>query len=312
MNPQRVGLRMTGGEPGGTFEETFEFHVEQPTADVLPLEIPANPGDNAGVIEMHRLAAPLPTLLPSYNQIGFDSLHYLIGFVEGSPENSIAWLVEARPTGPDGQSEIDPATRGMFPFTARWSGGLLTFENRDGLSLEVMNVVIGFDTFQVAVALDQSGDALGPAVVSATTICGDIPLYGVFLQRLGLCNPQTDILAAFGATLIRRHEGGVQPPPQGLGDVTMEASATQVTAVVSNSSLRLDEHSFAILLVDATTNSPISLPYGPTMQREADQDGNIRTVVLPLLRSSEPTDVRAYLMVGTYPAHRAELTIPAE
>ena len=30
-----------------------------------------------------RLAAPLPTILPSYNQIGFDSIHYVLGAATG-------------------------------------------------------------------------------------------------------------------------------------------------------------------------------------------------------------------------------------
>ena len=57
----------------------------RPAADggALPLPVPAAPGDPAGVWELSRLAAPLPTILPSYNQIGFDSLHYLVGLVEG-------------------------------------------------------------------------------------------------------------------------------------------------------------------------------------------------------------------------------------
>ena len=35
--------------------------------------------DPAATYEISAPVVPLPTILPSYNQIGFDSLHYLLG-----------------------------------------------------------------------------------------------------------------------------------------------------------------------------------------------------------------------------------------
>jgi hypothetical protein len=53
----------------------------QITSATFPIAVPSAPGNPAGVWEMYRLAAPHPTILPSYDQIGFDSLHFLIGIV---------------------------------------------------------------------------------------------------------------------------------------------------------------------------------------------------------------------------------------
>src|SRR5262249_58291024 len=80
VNPDRDGLKFPGGSVGGAFAAHVDVAV-RPAADggTLPLPVPAAPGDPAGIWEMSRLAAPLPTILPSYNQIGFDSLHFLIG-----------------------------------------------------------------------------------------------------------------------------------------------------------------------------------------------------------------------------------------
>src|SRR5262249_45084131 len=69
VHPMREGLRFFGGEVGGTFSQTFTFDVAAVGADdTLPLPVPAAPGDPAGVWELYRVAAPLPTILPSYNQ----------------------------------------------------------------------------------------------------------------------------------------------------------------------------------------------------------------------------------------------------
>ena len=89
---RRHGRRLVRARPS-----TFTV---RPAADggALPLPVPAAPGDPAGIWELSRLAAPLPTILPSYNQIGFDSLHYLIGLVEGDATGrAIAWVVGGKP-----------------------------------------------------------------------------------------------------------------------------------------------------------------------------------------------------------------------
>jgi outer membrane protein assembly factor BamB len=311
-DPEREGLRFSGGTRAGSFETTFSFSLTPAAPGPLPLPTPAAPGDPSAVWEFSRLAAPLPTLLPSYNQIGFDSLHYLIGMVEGDGERGVAWLVEATPTPADPtRVAAVPGTRGIFPFEVAWRDGEVAFVNADGLALEVLNVAIPFDTFRVTGRLDAQGDAVEPVTVHATTVCGQIPLYGPFLRELGLCNPDSDVLLAYGAALLRAHEGGVQQAPQGVGGVTFALTERGVEATLEGSALRLDEHSLAVLLVDADSGSPVSLDYGPRMVREADAQGRASRVALPLRPGDVlPARVRAYLMVDAYPAARAELDLP--
>jgi hypothetical protein len=106
-------------------------------------------------------------------------------------------------------------------------------------------------------------------------------------------------------------EGGVQQAPQGVGGVTFALTERGVEATLEDSALRLDEHSLAVLLVDADSGSPVSLDYGPRMVREADEQGRASRVALPLRPGDVlPARVRAYLMVDAYPAARAELDLP--
>jgi len=67
VDPARDGLKFTGGQPGGAFDQSFDFQLRT-TASAYVMPVPAAPGDPSGTWEIYRLAAPLPTILPSYNQ----------------------------------------------------------------------------------------------------------------------------------------------------------------------------------------------------------------------------------------------------
>ena len=302
VNPDREGLKMTGGTLGGSFDETFDFEVKGGTATDFPLPVAQVPGEDTAVMEMYRLAAPLPTILPSYNQIGFDSLHYLVGYVQTAPGTMVGWVVGGMLDETTGLTVADPATRALFPVRADWSDGLLTLATGGGFSLEAMNATLSFDSFRVSMALDAQGETLEPAVVNVSTLCASIQLYGAFLQQLGFCNPQTDILAAFGATLMRPHQGGVGSMPAGLSDAQIVLDGKKVVATFDQSALQSNEHRFGILLVDSGTGLPVSLDYGLKTTQKPAPDGTISQVVLDLGSKALPGPVDAWLMVDTYPA----------
>src|SRR5262249_3222577 len=153
---------------------------------------------------------------------------------------------------------VDPATRALFPLTATIDGDLVTLENHDGFSIEVMNANLRFDAFRLSARVGPAG-AIGDPALVVQTVCGDITLYGPFLRILGLCNPQTDVLLAWGSVMFAPHGGGTQAPPAGVGQVTFAGDAAAVTATVTGSGLRAGEHSLALLLVDPATGAPISL-----------------------------------------------------
>lgn len=313
VDPDRTGLLFEGGTPGGDFSRAFDFEVNGPEAagPILPTPVPAEIGDPAGIWELYRLAAPLPTILPSYNQIGFDSLHFLVGTVEQGDGFVVGWvfgglLDEAGNTVPD------PATRTVFPVEITWDGGLIGFTNMDGLALEAMNARLSFDTFFVRsrIAGDGSGDS--DADVLATITCAEFPFYGQFLQQLGFCNPQTDQFVARGAILARTHEGGTHMMPEGVGTVGFEAAADAITATIEGSTLVAADYSVGILLVDSSDGRPVSLDYGPATEKTAAEDGTLTGVTLEILdRAQVPDTVRAYVVVNAYPVGMTELEIPA-
>src|SRR6185503_15225981 len=225
VNPVREGLRFSGGTVGGSFAGNFTFDVRAiGSDDTLPLPVPAAPGAPAGIWELHRIAAPLPTILPSYNQIGFDSLHYLIGLVEGgAPGHAWAWVVGGKLAEGSNTTVVDPSTRVLFPIEVTNDGGAVTLLGT-AFSIEFNLIRLPFEFFRIATRLDAQGSALASPALNVSAVCGGITLYGQFLQQLGFCNPQTDVLTVFGGAELRPYAGGVQLAPAGVGTVVFAPS----------------------------------------------------------------------------------------
>jgi len=191
-----------------------------------------------------------------------------------------------------------------------YEGGLLTLANGGGFAIEFNAIRIPFDFFRLATRVDAEGRALESPALNVLTPCAGIEFYGTFFRQLGFCNPDTDILNAFGGTELAPLGDGVQQPPARIGTVTFAADAGGVSATLAGSTLRADAHSVAILLVDAATGRPVSLDYGFTTRRTVASDGTVSGVWLPSGGHTMPAAVRAYLMVDAYPAARANVTIP--
>jgi outer membrane protein assembly factor BamB len=306
----RAGLALSGGTVGGKVSAAFSFAVRPPETYPLPLPTPQMPGDPAGVWELSRLSLPLPTILPSYNQIGFDSLHYLIGIVEGTGTTGVAWMAGAKVLQGQTDAVIDPATQALLPLALTYQGGELTLANADGLTVDVLNALIPFRTFRMTAFLAADGSGPNGAFLSGSTICADVPVYGMYLETLGLCNPQTNVLTVFGGANLAPYGSGSASAPAGVGTVAFSATASAVTATLTGSSLLLAEHVAAILLVDAATGAPVTLSYGPDTTRTTTAAGAIATVTVPIAGQTLPAMARAYLMIDTYPAAVATIPLP--
>jgi outer membrane protein assembly factor BamB len=306
----RTGLKLSGGKVGGTVTGSFSFTLRPSDPYPLPLPMPQAPGDPAGVWAVSRLSLPLPTILASYNQIGFDSLHYLVGLVEGSGTQGVAWMAGAKLLDTQNTTVIDPATQALVPLSLSYQGGVITLENPDGISVEVMNAVIPLSTFRMAAHLGMDGTATEGVRLDGSTVCAGVPMYGTFLETLGFCNPQTDLLVVLGGANMAPYQGGTQQAPAGVGSVTFAATTDTISAAITGSSLALADHVAAILLVDAAAGTPVTLDYGLGTVRTAAPDGTLATVSIDRSGKVLPPMVRAYLMIDTYPAALTTIAPP--
>jgi hypothetical protein len=267
--------------------------------------------DTTAAYEISRFSIPLPTVLPSYNQIGFDSLRYLLGTVESNGRAGIAWMVGAKLPPGGSASVVDPASRAVFPFALASSGDLATLNAASDLEVNVMNLTLPFQSFRIATSFVPGGDSSGTAEVSGSAVCAQVPTYGPFLQILGLCNPQTDVMHVLGAANVARRKDLAPPPPAGtviFGTATDTTGAvTAVVATVTGSRVRPDEHLAGILVVDPATGRPVTLPYGPGTTRGWAPDGTLASVTVPTLGAAIPPMARVYLMVDTTVAAKGTL-----
>jgi outer membrane protein assembly factor BamB len=310
VDPVRTGLRMEGGTPGGQFDTRFDLGLGAPGASP-PFVVPTAVGEAGSAFELYRLAAPLPSILPSYNQIGFDSMSFVGGFVEGTPERAIAWIVGGTHAA-DGATVVDPATRSMFPVQVTASGGLVTMENRGAFALEALALRITFDRFLWSTRLDATGAAAVTPTVHVSTPCEGIAFYGAFLRRLGFCNATTDRLTVTAATLYRRWgDGGLARPATGVGEVAFRREPARVVATITGSALVASQHAVGLLLVDAATGAPVLTGYGIDTRVIADGAGVISEVRLDTAGRALPASMRVYLMVDVSAVAGATLAPPA-
>lgn len=304
-DPMRDGLRFTGGTAAGAIDTNFTLTVRPRVEGAPGLTFPSRAGEPASAYELSRLAAPLPTILPSYNQIGFDSIHYLLGVVEGDARRAVVWGVGAIP-GESGASVVDPSSSVRFPMVMRWDGGRLTIANEQPFFIDFNGFQLPFEQFRVSTRTDLTGAPQESPALVARAVCGRIDVYGAFLRRLGFCNPSSDILLAYGAADMRLHPGGPLRAPSGLGTPEFSRSATELRAELTGSTLRAQAHNFGLLALDAE-GRPIALDYVRQTRAVARADGTIERVTL-----ATPTPltgaVRVYLMVDAFAAARSDLT----
>ena len=307
-NLEREGLRFFGGEKGGAIDQRFQFNLNPAAEQPFPFRVPEEGSAGSTVFELCRQAVPLPTMMPSLNQIGFDSLHYLAGLVEKKGDTALAWVLSGRLNEKDGTVTFDPGSAVRYPLLLRAGGGLFTLYNYDGFKI---NFVGSWDMpnvkHRIAAALDGEGKFTGEAAFVIISDCDKIEFYGPGLKMMGLSDYETGLMCAFGGMTIKRW--GELSPPGDLGEVRIEAAAGGVRAVVKNSGLPAKDHIYSLLLTD-DEGHPLPLYYTRNTQVKAALDGTLSEVSLRFDEDEAVQgEITVRLMVDTYPAHKTVLSL---
>ncbi|HYP48316.1 MAG TPA: hypothetical protein VEQ61_06725, partial [Thermoleophilaceae bacterium] len=306
-----------GASSTGQADSTLRFRTER-SRGPLPLTVTRN---RVSALVMSRLAIPLPTLLPSVNQIGFDSYDWIVGTLAKSPPDAggegslLLWVVGSRKDG-RGVRAADPRSSFAFPLAGRYK--------RDSFAVSQRGVPLTFSFGEVPLRrldlrgqLTRSMSTLG-AGLYGEVFCPEVPVYGGGLELLGLCN-RDRILVSTGTFITRAYEGrgraNVRPQGLSVRGVRLERpSAMQAGAVSATFGLargaryRARSHVVAVLLTDGATGAPLSLDVKKNTRVSADRRGNLTSVRLRLPAGTQlPQRITAYVVTDAFPLAVREL-----
>jgi hypothetical protein len=312
----RLGNLSLGGSKSGSFTGTFSFKVPEAGAS-LPLQIGT---DQVTGLELTRLAAPIPSMLPSLNQIGFDYMDWLMGPVVVTPPDAngqgkfILWAIGAK-LNEAGQLVADPTSDFALPLSGQYQGSDFILTNRN-FPMAITGIRIPFNLFELRGKLGADGVTIHPAAYADTQALS-IPTFGPYLVIAGLANNWYEKLLVAGTYITRPYSGAANHAPVGVlvKDVNFTAptskQAGQVSADISllpGITYPANNHRPGLLLVDPTTSEAVFMDYHANTSVQVDADGNLQAVTLSLPKGLVlPAHVRVYVLLDVFPAFEKDV-----
>jgi outer membrane protein assembly factor BamB len=294
---RRYRLRVEGDWAGdgrtGTVDETIGFR----TARVRRRGPPLRRGD---AFRLSRLAVPLPPILPSLNQIGFDSYEMVVGALESGRGKLLLWAVSTKP----GTSIPDRNGAFAFPLQGRYRDDSLLLSQR-GLSLTFSFGDVPLRRFELRMQMGADRRARG-ASLTAEVFCPEVPVYGPALIAIGLCNSD-QVLPSSGTFITGPYRGAANRRPRGVRLASLGRDGDSVVARLAGRPLRASRHTAAILLTDAASGAVVALDYRKAISLQVRR-GAIREVRLRIPPgTSLPARTKAYVITDVTKLAEREL-----
>lgn len=307
-----LGNLTLGGRKTGRFDTDFTFKTN-PSTSVFPLQISDR---KSTVLEWTRLSVPIPPMLTSLNQIGFDYLDWLMGpIMIGKPNDQgigrcILWAIGGK-RDPRGRLIPDPDSNFILPLSGYYRGDSFILENRN-FEMSITGIPIPFNLFQIRGQLDADLQVGSEASAFAETKVLGIPTFGPLLVLAGLANNGWRKLLAFGTYLTRRCPGRyASTRPKGISLTSFEyqiPTRNQAGWVIAKFTLEPDvsypltEHRPAIIMFDPERIEALSLNYNQNLEVEPDPRGNLSIVKLTIPKGTNlPPSLTAVVTIDVFP-----------
>ena len=300
----------------GTVDTTLGFRTAQ-SRGKLPLRVRRK---RTTAFSISRLAIPLPPLLPSVNQIGFDSYDMIAGTISRTKARLrrdgrlLLWVIGAR-RDRHGVLQPDPSGNFQFPLAGAYRHDALALSS-SGLSLQFSFGSVPLRVFDVRGQIAPDLAMLPGTGLYSETTCADVPNYSVQLRFAGVCNEQ-DTLAASGTLLTRpygdraatRKPRGVRLASLQLTRPTAGASgAVLATIRVSGRARYPAARHVGSILLSGPDGEVVPLDYRSETTTGTDPRGNLRQIRLALPAGTPlPATVRAYVILDVFPLASRDL-----
>ena len=309
-------VRLSGGWKAGTeaggFDNTLRFRTDGSRGRTVPLRVGAR---EVGALEISRLALPLPSLLPSVNQIGFDSYDLIAGTLKRTKPGPdgvgriLMWVVAAQ-HGNGGGAKADPNGGFAFPLYGTYKRDQVAL-NASQVSLQFSFGAVPLRSLDFRGSLAADGSFRPGASLYGQVTCADVPNYSSQLRIAGVCNA-SDTLASYGTFLSDAYgRGGANQKPAGVRSAgvtltpptaTTDGEAVATLSLAPGARFRAGKHLASILLVDPQTGAPVSLDYRTLTSPVTDAQGNIVGARLRIPAGTAlPAAVRAYTIADVFP-----------
>jgi outer membrane protein assembly factor BamB len=309
----RVGGAWEGEGTSGTAAGTIRFR----TAPVLRRGRPLSSGTRrVSAFELRRMAVPLPPILPSLNQIGFDSYDMVVGTLRASRPDAggegtlLLWAVSTKP-GRGGVPVADRRGAFSFPLAGRYRHDSVML-SQSGLSLTFSFGDVPMRRFDLRMQLDRRLRSRHGAALYAEVYCPEVPVYGPALVAIGLCNDELK-LPASGTFITSRYpaRGAANERPAGVGverltlrrpSASAPGEAMARLSFARGARLPARSHSLGLLLVDEASGTPVPLDYRKALSTRVDGRGNLREVRLRIpAGTAVPQRLAAYVIADVFP-----------
>ncbi|MFI5397655.1 MAG: PQQ-binding-like beta-propeller repeat protein [Candidatus Binatia bacterium] len=309
-----------GGHRQGRFEGRITFRTAAPGGSGFPMAVRQ---DEVGALEWTRLALPIPTMMPSLNQIGFDYMDWIIGAVDvGAPDERgagkvILWAIGGR-WDADGTLVADPQSEFMLPLSGTYRGDAFILTNRD-FTMPVTGIPIPFNLFQLRGQLGSDLVVKPGATTYADARALSIPTFGPYLVLAGLANDLYQKLVVTGTYVTRPYaaDGPANKRPAGVEidsvtytpPVTREAGKVIATVrIIPGAQFSLAEHRPGILLIDASKAEAVALNYRENLTVRVGDAGKLGEISLNIPAGMVlPADLQAIVMIDVFPLYRQKL-----
>ena len=309
-----IGNLTLGGRAAGKFNQRFTFAVESPAGERLPLRISTN---EVSAFEWTRLAVPIPTMLPSLNQIGFDYMNWIIVPVLVDPPDDegyghiVLWAVGAQEND-DALLVADPRTDFRLPLSGRYQEDAFILTNRN-FKMAITGIPIPFHIFQLRGRMGADLRVLPGARAFAETDVLSIPTFGISMIVAGLANKIWKKLVAMATYITRPYPAGGPANKRPIGVHVQEVDfsppdkgkagwCSATISIEQGYHYAVDEHQAAILLVDRKKREAVDLDYHNNLHEVGDEQGDLCKIELTLPKGLQlPEQVSAYIILDIFP-----------
>ena len=306
-----------GQTRAGRFGSTIRFRTAR-SEGPLPLAIGR---DHVSAMSLTRLAVPLPPMLPSLNQIGFDFYDLIASTIHRSRPDArgegrlLMWVVAARRDA-RGVPVADPGGTLAFPLAGRYRRDSLIVTARD-VNLTFTFGDVPLRRFEFRGQLGRDLVMRGPSIYGEVT-CRDVPVYGDALGLTGLCN-RDGTLVTTGTYLTRAYDrrGRANRRPSGVRVTGVDLARPTATAdglararfaLSPGRRFRAAAHLTTVLLTDARTGLPVSVDYRKESTSVAAPNGDLAETRVRIPAGTRvPARVRAHVIADAFPLASREL-----